>query len=204
MSHSLTPKQLAVLRTIRDFHRRQGYSPTMQEIGDLLQLSKVTVFEHVAALERKGLLHRGEKHHARSLRVSEKANFPDETPTRFPLAGRIAAGNPIEAIDNAQSLDLEQLFGGPGEKFVLEVSGDSMIDDQICPGDYVICQRCSTPRNGQTAVALLPSGEATLKRFYREKNRIRLQPANPAYSPIFVNPGEVTIQGVVVGVVRKY
>ncbi len=198
---SPTPRQLQILRIIRDYRSRRGYSPTMQEIAEELGLTKVTVFEHVGALEEKGLLLRGKKHKARSLQVSPKVVFPDERPTRMPLVGRITAGRPIEAVENRESLDLEEVFERPGETFVLEVSGDSMIDDHICEGDYVVCERRATARNGETVVALLPDGEATLKRFYRDKGRVRLQPANPDYEPIYTD--QVDIQGVVVGVVRR-
>ena len=197
-----TPRQLDILRFIRDFHNRRGYSPTMQEIGDHLHLTKVTVFEHVGALVKKGLLLRGPKHKARSLRVSSKFQFPDERPTRIPLVGRIAAGAPIEAIEDRQALDLEELFDRPAETFVLRVSGDSMVGEHICDGDLVVCERRSEVRNGETVVALLDNGEATLKTFHRQANRIRLQPANPDMAPIYAD--HVTIQGVVIGVLRKY
>lgn len=175
----------------------------MQEMGDHLGLTKVTVFEHVGALERKGLILRGGKHKARSLRVSPSFKFEDERATRFPLVGRIAAGQPIEAIEQHQMLDLEEMFAGQGEKFTLQVTGQSMIDDHIRDGDLVICEKRSNPKNGDTVVALLANGEATLKRFFKEKDRIRLQPANPEFKPIYVEPGQINIQGVVVGVVRK-
>ncbi len=198
---TVTPRQLEILRFIRNFRLGNGYSPTMQEIGDHLHLTKVTVFEHVGALEKKELLLRGPKHRARSLQVSEDFPFPDERASRIPLVGRIAAGAPIEAIEDTQTLDLENLFAAAGETFVLQVAGDSMIEDQIRDGDYVICQRRNTARDGETVVALLENGEATLKRIYREKDRIRLQPANADYEPIYVT--NVNIQGVVIGVVRK-
>ena len=197
---TVTPRQLQILRLIRDFRDRNGYSPTMQEIGDQLGLTKVTVFEHAGALERKGLLVRGPKHKARSLRVSPKFQFPDERPSKLPLAGRIAAGHPIEAVEDNQTFDLEELLRRPGELFVLRVDGNSMIDEHIRDGDYVICQRRSTANTGETVVALLEDGEATLKKFYRERTRVRLQPANPDYEPIYTH--HVDIQGVVVGVVR--
>ncbi len=200
MDQTITPRQMEILTYIRDCRHAHGYSPTLQEIGDSLGLSKVTVFEHVGALERKGMLRRGAKHSARSLRISSKVEFPDERPSCIPIAGRIAAGMPIEAIEDVASLDLEEMFNRPVDTFVLEVTGDSMIDDHICDGDYVVCERRNTARNGQTVVALLPDGEATLKRLYREKGRIRLQPANPAFEPIFVD--NVQIQGVVIGLLR--
>ncbi len=208
-----TPRQLEILRLIRDWRRQHGFSPTMQEIGDRLRLSKVTVFEHVEALAAKGLLTRGPRHKARSLQIADDFAFADERPTRMPLVGRVAAGRPIEAVEDRQVLDLEDLFptaagpgtgdtGGSGENtFVLQVTGDSMIEEHIADGDYVVCRRGQEPRNGQTVVALLEDGQATLKKFYREKGRIRLQSANPAFKPIFAR--DVDVQGVVVGVIRK-
>jgi repressor LexA len=208
---TVTPRQLEILRLIRDWRRQHGFSPTMQEIGDRLHLSKVTVFEHVEALAAKGLLHRGPRHKARSLQIADDFAFEDERPTRLPLAGRVAAGRPIEAVEDRESLDLEELFstgstgpaagGSEAETFVLQVSGHSMIDDHITDGDFVVCRRGQEPRNGQTVVALLENGEATLKKFYREKGRIRLQPSNPEFKPIFAR--DVDVQGVVVGVIRK-
>ncbi|NLF30276.1 MAG: transcriptional repressor LexA [Planctomycetes bacterium] len=200
MEPTITPRQMEILTYIRDFRREHGFSPTLQEMGDALGLTKVTVFEHVGALERKGLLKRGAKHSARSLKISSKVTFPDERPTRLPLAGRIVAGLPIEAVQDVTVLDLDELLDCPGQTFALQVVGDSMIGDHICDGDYVICERRTTVRNGETVVALLPDGEATLKRFYRERGRVRLQPANEAFEPIFLK--EVQIQGVVIGLLR--
>jgi repressor LexA len=201
LSATITPRQMQILTYIRDFREKHGFSPTLQEIGDALGLTKVTVFEHVGVLEAKGLLLRGAKHSARSLQVSPKAQFPDARPTRLALVGRIAAGMPIEAIEDKQDVDLETLFSRVGSAtFLLQVTGNSMIDDHICDGDYVVCERRNTARNGETVVALLPDGEATLKRFYRERDGIRLQPANASFEPIFVK--DCQVQGVVIGVLR--
>ncbi len=197
---SLTPKQLRVLTYIRDYMNARGYAPTMQELADEFGVSKVTVFEHIAALQKKHFLRRA-RHKARSLQLSDDINFPDERPTRLPLAGTIAAGQPIEAIETREVLDLEDLFVRPNQTFVLRVRGDSMIEDRICDGDFVVVEKRATARDGETVVALLNDGEATLKRFYREKDGIRLQPANQAYAPIRTR--HVDIQGVVIGVVRR-
>ena len=199
--HALTPRQLEVLRFIRDSRLRNSYSPTMREIGEHLGLTKVTVFEHVGALEKKGMLLRGPKHKARSLRISPDVELDGDNPAKLALVGRIAAGGPIEAIEDRQTLDLAEMFDSSGDSFALRVAGDSMIDDHICDGDYVVCRRTAEARNGQTVVALLENGEATLKRFFRESGRIRLQPANENYDPIYVD--DVTIQGVVTGVLRR-
>jgi len=197
----LTPKQLRVLTYTRDFSNARGYAPTMQELADEFGVSKVTVFEHIAALQKKGYLKRI-RHKARSLRLSEGLTFNDQRPTRLRLAGTIAAGQPIEAVEEREVLDLEELFVSAHETFVLRVRGDSMIEDRICDGDFVVIEKRDTARDGETVVALLEDGEATLKRFYREAGGVRLQPANPKYAPIRTK--DVRIQGVVVGVVRKY
>lgn len=197
---NLTPKQLRILTFIRDFRRARAYSPTMQELADVFHVSKVTVFEHVEALQRKGYLDRV-PHKARSLRLSDDIDFPDERATQLPLVGYIAAGVPIEAIEERETLDLEELFVSPDETFVLRVRGDSMIEDQICDGDYVVIRKRETARDGETVVALVDGDHATLKRFYREKNGIRLQPSNPNYKPLISK--DVAVQGVVIGVIRK-
>lgn len=204
-SPNLTPKQLDIVRRIHQSRRARGYSPTMQELADALSVSKVTVFEHVEALIKKGVLIR-QPNKARSLEVNEAFQPPDEERnTRLPLVGTIAAGNPIEAIEDTQFLDLEELFDVRSGKdtYVLEVRGDSMIDEQIRTGDMVVIRKTNTAYNGQTVVALLDTGEATLKKFYKEKNgTFRLQPANDKYEPIIVD--QVNIQGIVIGVIRTY
>jgi repressor LexA len=204
---NLTPKQQRIVTLVRDWRLTQGYSPTMQELADELGVSKVTVFEHVEALIKKGALRRN-ANKARSLELTDDCLLPDEQrSTRLPLVGRIAAGAPIDAIEDREFLDLEQLFAQPsasGDVFVLNVSGDSMIDEQIADGDYVICYRTNQARSGQTVVALLDTGEATLKKLYKDRGRYRLQPANEAYEPIWVEPDQLQIQGVVIGVIRAY
>ena len=200
-SSRLTPKQLQLLTLIRDFQRKHGYSPTMQELADVLDVSKVTVFEHVGALAKKGLL-RHLRHRARSLELSSRVEFPDEAGSQLRLVGHIAAGLPIEAIENEERIDLGEVFHTSRGAFVLKVRGDSMIDEHIRDGDLVVIERRETARDGETVVALLEDGEATLKKYYREKDRIRLQPANDAYKPIYAR--HVQIQGVVIGVLRTY
>ncbi len=197
----LTPRQLEILTLIRDGRRRDGYCPTLQEIADELGISKITVFEHVEALLRKGLLTR-RSNRARSLELTASASLPDERSTLLPMVGRIAAGCPIEAVESDETVDLEQLFTSRHPVGVLTVVGDSMIEEQIREGDLVVYERRSNPRNGDTVVALLDGEEATLKKFYREKGRVRLQPANPKYQPIYVT--DVDVQGVVIGVIRRY
>ncbi len=195
-----TPRQTEILTFVRDYTHKRGYSPTYDEIAAEFGISKVTVFEHLSILEERGLLSR-DRHKARSLRLSSHLELPDERPSCLRLVGRIAAGAPIEAIEEPEVLDLEEVFTSRHEVFALEVKGDSMIDDNILDGDYVVVEGRTTPNNGETVVALLDDGEATLKRFYREKSRVRLQPANPKYQPIYTT--SVRVQGVVIGVVRR-
>ena len=197
----MTPRQLEILTLIRDYRRSEGYSPTLQEIGDELGISKITVFEHVETLQKKGMLTR-RSNKARSLELTSSVQLPDERPTLMPLVGRIAAGAPIEAIEVPGSIDLEDVFASRRPVRALTVVGDSMIDEHIRDGDLVIYEERSNPRNGDTVVALIKGEEATLKKFYKEKNRVRLQPANEAYAPIYTR--NVQVQGVVIGVLRRY
>jgi repressor LexA len=201
---NLTPRQTDVMVAIRNYRHLHGYSPTMQELADQLGTSKVTIFEHVGALEKKRLLRR-DKHKARSLELTKNNPLPDENrATKLPLLGNIAAGSPIEAVENREELDLEQLFHSRNGVFVLRVRGDSMIEDHLCDGDYVVIERREQARNGEQVVALLDSGEATLKRFYKEGSKIRLQPANHAMEPRIVDANRCKVQGVVIGVLRSY
>jgi repressor LexA len=198
---NLTPKQLQVLRLIDDHRRKRGYAPTMQELADKLGVSKVTIFEHVEALIKKGLLHR-DPNKARSLEVNPHFHFPDEAQAGIPLRGYIAAGKPIEAVEGSESLDIGGMFVNDGQTYILQVRGDSMIEKQICDGDYVIIRKTDTANDGDVVVALVNGGDATLKSIFREKGRIRLQPANSSMEPIYAE--DVKIQGVVIGVLRKY
>ena len=197
----LTPRQLEILMIIRDYRKSEGYSPTLQEMADELGISKITVFEHVEALLEKGLLTR-RSNKARSLALTSSVRLPDERPTLLPLVGRIAAGQPIEAIEVPDAVDMEEIFTSRRPVRVLTVTGDSMVDEHIRDGDMVVYEERSNPRNGDTVVALVGGDEATLKKFYKEKHRVRLQPANEAYKPIYTR--NVQIQGVVIGVIRRY
>lgn len=203
---NLTPKQLRILKLIRDWRVRHGYSPTMQELADEIGVSKVTVFEHVEALIAKGALTR-EPNKARSLSITDGVAVPDESrPMRFPLVGKIAAGNPIERVADQDEVDFSELFGGHANRhdstFALRVDGESMRDEGILDGDLVLVERSEIARDGDRVVALLPDGSTTLKTFFKEDDHIRLQPANPDFEPIRVK--FCTIQGIVRGVVRRY
>lgn len=199
-SRSPTPRQLEIVTLVRDTRRSLGYSPTLQEIADEIGVSKITVFEHVEALIKKGMLTR-RSNKARSLEVTSSVKLPDDRATLIPLVGRIAAGLPIEAIEDTEVIDFEDVFKSRYDVGILEVSGDSMIDDHISDGDWVVFEKRSNARNGDTVVALIDGEEATLKRFYKEKKRIRLQPANAKFKPIYVR--NVEIQGVVTAVIRR-
>jgi repressor LexA len=203
---NLTPKQLRILSLIRDWRVRFGYSPTMQELADQIGVSKVTVFEHVEALIKKGALVR-EANKARSLSIADGIAVPDESrPMRFPLVGKIAAGYPIEKVPDIDELDVGSIIGGRAGKsssmFALRVEGESMKDEGIIDGDFVLVERTDVATNGDRVVALLPDGQTTLKTFFKESDHIRLQPANPAFAPIIVR--ECKVQGIVRAVLRRY
>ncbi len=204
---NLTPRQLRIVQLIRESRLTRGYSPTMQELANSLGISKVTVFEHVEALVKKGALLR-DANKARSLSLAEDMVLPDEASSlAYPLVGRIAAGHPIEKYEQNDQLRLEDLFGPRvgqrGGTFALRVEGDSMKDEGIMSGDYVLVERRDVARNGDRVVALLADGETTLKTFFHQPDgTIRLQPANAAFEPIIVK--ECKIQGVVIGVLRRY
>ncbi len=202
---NLTPKQLRILQLIRDSRIRRGYSPTMQELADEIGVSKVTVFEHVEALIKKGALVR-EANKARSLSIAEGISVPDESrPLKFPLVGKIAAGYPIEKVADADEIDLVEFLSTvdkAGSTFALQVDGESMRDEGILDGDLVLLERAQVARNGDRVVALLEDGSTTLKTFFKEPDHIRLQPANPDFEPIRVKFCQ--IQGIVKGVVRRY
>ena len=204
---NLTPKQLRILKLIRDWRVRRGYSPTMQELADEIGVSKVTVFEHVEALIKKGALIR-EANKARSLSIAEGIAVPDESrPLRYPMVGKIAAGHPIEKVENVDEIDLGEFLGAGAERgdnslFALQVDGDSMRDEGILDGDIILLERAQVAHNGDRIVALLDDGQTTLKTFYKEADHIRLQPANPDFEPIRVKFCQV--QGIVKGVVRRY
>jgi repressor LexA len=191
------------------FIEKHGYNPSYDEIAAGLGLASLaTVHKHIQALEAKQYLRRN-YNHSRSFEVGER--YLAEEKARKPLAegavpllGRIAAGAPVEAIANREELHFSD-FMGNAETFALEVRGESMIDDHICSGDFVLVEKGSSAHNGDIVVALLDNSEATLKRYYSEPDgRVRLQPANAAMAPIFVDPADLQIQGRVLAVMRKY
>ena len=196
VTQDLTKRQKAVYEFIRDKIRNRGYGPTVREIGDNFKIrSPNGVMCHLKALEKKGVITR-EKNMSRAIRLNRE---PVEL-RGLPLYGEIAAGVLHEAVEQQERVDIDAMFNKKN-MFVLKVRGDSMIEDAIADGDYVICKKTRTARKGQIVVALTGEGEATLKRWFPEAHRVRLEPANSNMKPIYVK--DVTILGIVVGVVRK-
>lgn len=198
----LTKKQRQILDFIISYLRENNYSPTYQEVADRFQLrSKATAFQHVQTLEQKGYL-TTESGGVRTIMPTEQA-IRFSRAIQLPLAGLIAAGEPIEAIESRETMAVPaELVVDQANSYVLRVKGQSMIEDGILDGDYVIVERNPRPRNGEVVVALLQNEYATLKKFFREPNRIRLQPANSSMQPIYAK--DPLIQGVVRAVIRKF
>lgn len=207
---ALTRRQKELMDFLADFIEKHGYSPSYDEIAQGLNLASLaTVHKHVQALETKQYLRRS-YNHSRSLEIGERyfseerARQPKPAPLSVPLLGRIAAGVPVEAISTPETLQFSD-FAGNQSTFALKVRGESMIDDHICNGDYVLVEKTDMVRNGDIVVALVDGTEATLKRYYDEPDgRVRLQPANTSMAPIFVNRSSLEVQGRVLAVMRKY
>jgi repressor LexA len=206
---TLTKRQKEVLDFLVTFCNKHGYSPSFEEIGRALRLTSLaTVHKHISTLERKGFVRRG-YNQSRSIEVTQlpkpvREQVLERHVVELPLAGRIAAGRPLEAVEEHETLSLGE-FTRSANSFVLQVKGNSMRDDHILDGDYIVVEPTQVANAGEIVVALIGGEEATLKRFYREAGgKIRLQPANSEMSPIFVPADEVKIQGRVVGVLRKY
>ena len=205
---AITKRQRQVYDFISEFVQRNNYTPSYQEIGEGLGLTSLaTVHKHITNLEKKGLLNR-DYNRSRSIDLLPpkgrlKQAMAVNTGMVLPLLGRIAAGQPIEAVERPETISLAD-FVRSKEVFVLEVRGDSMQDEAILSGDYVLVEKTKVAHNGDIVVALVENSDATLKRFYREGNRIRLQPSNARMKPIIVPAADVQIQGRVIGVLRKY
>ena len=194
---SLTARQREIYEFLKDKILNRGYGPTVREIGSQFGIrSPNGVMCHLKALEKKGLITR-EAHMSRAIQLTESP----EARMSLPLAGQIAAGSPVLAVEEDERIDFSEMFSSD-EHFCLRVKGDSMIEDQISEGDYVVVKKQENCRDGEIVVALVDGQEATLKRFYREQNRIRLEPANSTMKPIYSD--NVDIMGVVIGVVRRY
>jgi repressor LexA len=206
---ALTRRQKELMDFLNEFITKNGYSPSYEEIANGLKLASLaTVHKHIQALQAKNYLRRS-FNHSRSLEISERY-FTEEKARRpqaelsVPLLGRIAAGTPVEAVTNPETLEFSD-FARSDSTFALQVRGDSMIEDHICSGDFVLIEKTDTIRSGEIIVALVDGSEATLKRYYPEPDgRVRLQPANAAMNPIYVDPSQLAIQGKVLAVMRKY
>lgn len=203
---TLYKRQKEILDFISQYIQINGTSPTLQEIAQAMNLSSLaTVHEHIQALVKKGIIRRYEGV-VRGLEIIDEQIYASLSGIELPLVGYIAAGSPIEAIENQiQTVTVpNDMVSRVKRCYVLQVKGDSMINEGIFDGDYVVIQQQDFAENGDIVVALIDNGFATLKKFYREKGRIRLQPANDKMEPIYVNPEELIIQGKVSGVIRKY
>jgi repressor LexA len=195
---NLTKRQKEIIDFIRDYRSEHGISPTQREIREKFHLSSFgTVQKHLKRLEEKGALRR-EWNRSRGISPTSEASG-----ARISLLGLVAAGRPIEPFPVEETIEVPTSLLGKGEHFVLRVRGDSMIEDGIRDGDFVIVSKRANAQNGQTVVALV-RGEATLKRYYSEGARVRLQPANASMKPITVDARDLVVQGVVTGLIRDY
>ena len=202
----LTRRQREIYDYLGEFIEENGYAPSLEEIASRFGLSSVaTVHEHLENLESKGAVRR-DPHRSRAIELTEPAaGHPRPAAVELPLLGRVAAGQPLEAIGENETLAVPESMLGRGETFVLRVAGDSMIDEHIEDGDYVIVERRDTARSGERVVALIDGEHATLKTLFHEVDgRIRLQPANERVQPLYYDAARVRVQGVAIGVLRKY
>jgi repressor LexA len=206
---ALTKRQKEVLNYLVGFLNKNGYSPSFEEIAHALKLTSLaTVHKHLSTLEKKGFVRRG-YNQSRSIEVLQlpkpvREQVLERQVAELPLAGRIAAGRPLEAVEVNETISLADFARGQGT-YVLQVKGESMRDDHILDGDYIVVEQTQVANPGEIVVALVGDDDATVKRFYREPGgKVRLQPANSTMSPIMVQAADVKIQGRVVGVLRKY
>ena len=199
----LTRRQRQIVDFFQEYTHDHGMSPTYEEIAEQFGVNKVTIFGHVSELERKGVLRRNKRGTSRNVQLVEhESPAPGFSTNQFSILGSIAAGSPIETLEEPEALDLATMMPDDKDVYALRVEGDSMIDDAIADGDVVLVERREHARDGETVVAVLPDETCTLKRIYREADRVRLQPANEAMDPLYVD--DVTVRGVVIGVLRKY
>jgi repressor LexA len=199
----LTERQRDILQFIRDHRRKTGVAPTHREICEAFGYSSYgTVYKHLSLLEKKGLIRR-DANQKRGVEIVEPEAPADDSMRQLPFFGYIAAGRPLEVVPSDDTIAVPDHLTSRGENYVLKVRGDSMIEDGIHDGDFVIISPRTVAETGEMVVANV-AGEVTLKRFYREKNRVRLQPANSEMAPIYALPEDVAIQGVVVGLMRRF
>jgi repressor LexA len=198
----LTKRQKQILDYVQEFIGKNGYAPSLIEISRHFDLHSIsTIHKHLVHLEEKGLIRR---HWNRARAIEVVPAQPTPEARDVPLVGLISAGQPIEAVRANEVVAIPEDMIGRRDVFVLKVKGESMVEEQVRDGDYVIVENRTEARNGEMVVALLDGENATLKKFYREKTEIRLQPANPTMKAIYVKDKELKIQGVVVGLLRKY
>jgi repressor LexA len=198
----LTKRQKEILEFITGFIEENGYSPSMEEIAGHFQFASLNaVFKHLEALESRGYLHR-DSNRARSIQLATEEPVGLQI---LPLYGYVAAGQPIEAVSSPETLQVpDLLLPRRGNYFVLQVQGESMIEEQIRDGDFVVVESRQTANQGETVVALVDDENVTMKKFYKEGDTVRLQPANHTLEPIIVEASRVKVQGIVVSVMRKY
>ena len=202
---ALTKRQRQILDFIESFIESYGYSPSFEEIAKFFGYrSLATVHEHLSNLERKGYI-RKNYNESRSVEMAE-TDRARAAAAELPLLGRVAAGLPIEALEDQESVSVpEDMLTGRGPHYVLRVKGNSMLDAQISDGDFVVVDGRETAENGEMVIALVAGESATVKRYYRENDgRVRLQPANESFDPQFYAESDIDVRGVVVGVIRKY
>ncbi len=198
----LTKRQREILDYLNEFIQRNGYAPSLEEIGRRFSLSSLaTVHKHLTNLQEKGFIKRAWN---RSRSVEVVPTRMGSRSLELPLLGYVAAGVPIEAVATSETIAVPEDLIGKRDTYVLRVRGNSMIDEQIRDGDFVIVEDRKTATDGEMVIALLRDSDVTLKKLYRDNGRIRLQPANPDLEPLVVNADQVRVQGVVVGVMRKY
>jgi len=199
----LTKRQREILDYLNDFIQQHGYAPSLEEIGRQFNLSSLaTVHKHLTNLQEKGFIRRA-WNRSRSVELVPTRN--GGRALELPLLGFVAAGAPIEAVPGNETISVPETLAGKRDAYVLRVKGDSMIDEQIRDGDFVIVNEKHTADNGEMVIALIDGTSATVKKFYRERDgRIRLQPANETMNPIYVHENDISIQGIVVGVLRRF
>jgi repressor LexA len=198
----LTKRQREILDYLNDFIQQHGYAPSLEEIGRRFGLSSLaTVHKHLTNLQEKGFIKRAWN---RSRSVELVSSRVGGRAVELPLLGYVAAGRPIEAVLNSETIAVPEEMVGKRDTYVLRVKGDSMIDEQIRDGDFVIVEDRNYASPGETVIALIHGSDVTLKKFYSEHGHIRLQPANAAMQPIILPPDQVQVQGVVIGVMRRY
>jgi repressor LexA len=201
---ALTKRQREILDFIEGFVRFRGYSPSFEEIAENFEYrSLATVHEHLSNLQSKGYIR---KNYNESRSIELVHSDIRIAAVELQLLGSVAAGLPIEAIEEQESISVpeDMIAGSVAQHYVLRVRGRSMIDEQIRDGDYVIVQSRDTAHNGEMVIALVDGENATMKKFFRDNGRVRLQPANPDLDAMYFDPDRITIQGVVIGVIRRY